>query len=510
MALIAGFPQGLLNNIIGAAPQQAVAAPVQAPPPASDTNKNEFTFDAVGYLQQNPDIAQAAPWLADNKYEAYRHYQEYGKNEGRPANFFDPKTPTTPDRWVGVNLSTDPENPITAFQDPATKEVYSSQTLDSLIPGGKTAVLSQQAKELSETIFTNWSQNRNGQNYFLSKDLEAIKQYAPEAYYPAEFNLLSKQSGWQHGQNTFDRAKPYQERIESLVPDALKAGLTPDQINSLVGGGFSAASTQNQQRIINEQQSGGGGFNLGELIRGVAPIAAFAIGAPFLDAALAGGAAAAAGGGAAGGTATGTGLTGGFGGSTGLLGGTGAAGFGGAGSAAGIAGTQAAAGLGVAAGSALPAAGMAVGGLPSTVGQFSAALPAQGSVGGAGLLSAELAPGTILGSGLPGGGAIGASYALGANGLPATGLLGQPIPASSIGFGGIPETVTSGLSIGIKDALNVARLGSGLIGGAAQPTPQAAAPQPQNIVPRGQVDYSGILNLLQVPSPQRNMYSLLG
>jgi hypothetical protein len=39
--------------------------------------------------------------------------------------------------------------------------------------------------------------------------------------------------------------------------------------------------------------TGGGGFKLSELIRGVAPIAAFAIGAPFLDAALAGTSAAA-------------------------------------------------------------------------------------------------------------------------------------------------------------------------------------------------------------------------
>jgi hypothetical protein len=194
-----------------------------------------------------------------------------------------------------------------------------------------------------------------------------------------------------------------------------------------------------------------------------------------------------------------------------LLGGTGAATFGGAGSAAGIAGTQAAAGLGIAGGSALPAAGMAVGAFPSTVGQFSAALPAQGSVGGAGLFSAELAPGTILGSGLPGGGAIGGSYALGANGLPATNLFGQPIPASSIGFGSIPETVTSGLSIGIKDVLNAARLGKGLLGGQQQqPQQQGASPMPQSIIPKGQVDYSGILNLLQATSPQRNMYSLLG
>jgi hypothetical protein len=138
-------------------------------------------------------------------------------------------------------------------------------------------------------------------------------------------------------------------------------------------------------------------------------------------------------------------------------------------------------------------------------------LPAQGSVGGAGLgLSAELAPGTILGSGLPGGGAIGASYALGANGLPATNLLGQPIAASSIGFGDIPATVTSGLSVGVGDALNAARLGKGLLGGQQQPTQPTATPRPQSIMPRGQVDYSGILNLLQARSPQRNPYSLLG
>ena len=254
-----------------------------------------------------------------------------------------------------------------------------------------------------------------------------------------------------------------------------------------------------------------GGFSLSELFKGVIPVAALAIGAPFLDAALASGAAGATAA-AAGGTGAGTGLTGGFGGSTGLLASGGTVGsLGGAGSAAGIAGTQAAAGLGVATGSALPALGMATGGFPSTVGQLSAALPAQGSVGGAGLgLSAELAPGTILGSGLPGGGSIGASYALGANGLPATGLLGQPIPASSIGISNIPETVTAGLNISAKDILDIAKIGSQVMGGAQpQQTAQPAA-RPQSIMPRGQVDYSGILNLLQARSPQRNIYSLLG
>lgn len=220
------------------------------------------------------------------------------------------------------------------------------------------------------------------------------------------------------------------------------------------------------------------------------------------------GAGAGAASGAAGGTATGTGLTGGVGGATGILGG-GSVGTGlSAGSAAGIAGTQAAAGLGIAGGSALASGLGATGAGLSGVGGLGASVPAAGGVGGAGAgLSAQLAPGTILGTGLAGGGEIGVSYMLGANGLPAVGALGQLIPASSISFGG--QAVPAG-SLGIKDALDIARLGRGML--AQQPgTPGAATQQFRgSTVPQGGVDYSGILNLLQTRSPQRNPNSLLG
>jgi hypothetical protein len=219
-------------------------------------------------------------------------------------------------------------------------------------------------------------------------------------------------------------------------------------------------------------------------------------------------AAASAGAGAAAGAGAGTGLTGGAGGSTGLLTGTGAAGLGGAGSAAGIAGTQAAAGLGVASGSALAGGLGATGAGLSGIGGLSPALPAAGGVGGAGAgLSAQLAPGTILGTGLAGGGEIGVSYMLGANGLPAVGSFGQLIPASSVSFGG--QAVPAG-SLGIKDALDIARLGRGML--AQQPgTPSAATAQFRgSTMPQGSVDYSGIIDLLKARSPQRNPNSLLG
>ena len=130
-----------------------------------------------------------------------------------------------------------------------------------------------------------------------------------------------------------------------------------------------------------------------------------------------------------------------------------------------------------------------------------------GGVGGAGAMSAQLAPGTILGTGLPGGGAIGSSYMLGAGGLPALNSAGQLIPASSISFGGqaVPTT-----NLGIKEALDVARLGKNLLGQSTEAPTGATQQFKGSTIPQGSVDYSGILNLLQARSPQRNPYSLLG
>jgi hypothetical protein len=66
-------------------------------------------------------------------------------------------------------------------------------------------------------------------------------------------------------------------------------------------------------------------------------------------------------------------------------------------------------------------------------------------------------------------------------------------------------------SISPSQAVNTLRGASGLLGGAQQGTPAGAATQFRgNAMPQGAVDYSGILNLLQAKSPQRNPNSLLG
>jgi len=265
------------------------------------------------------------------------------------------------------------------------------------------------------------------------------------------------------------------------------------------------------------QSIGSGLAEVDEFVNNEIPGGWITVGAAAATAGAAAGAGAGAGaaagstaGATAGGTAAGTGLTAGAGASGGLLASGGTVGaLTGAGTASGIAATQAAAGLGIAGGSALAGTGAAIGAGLSGVGGLSPALPAAGGVGGAGAgLSAQLAPGTILGTGLPGGGAIGSSYMLGANGLPAVGAFGQLVPASSISFGG--QAIPAG-SLSVRDALDIARLGRGLMGQPQQPhQPQQQAQFRGSTMPQGGVDYSGILNLLQARSPQLNQNSLLG
>jgi hypothetical protein len=402
-------------------------------------------------------------------------------------------TPVMPDgsEWKGQSLLTTASDPQKAAQ--LLQQIQQEYVNQSFVPG--LGVGGAQAEKVNalQNEFTRLFPDTNVAQGVLNSGYKQ-QQTAIDKYFEEQKNANNAMTGGGSGLSIGNILKTVGDLTVKVGPAIAGVALAAHGIPALLSsvapaaaGGAGAAAA-------------GSGLSAAELLAvgGFVPTAGS--GASFAAPALAGG----------------TGLLSGYAGaSKGLLlpemiSGT-VGSLGGAGSAAGIAQTQALAGLGIAGGSALPAAGMAVGGLPSTVGQLSPALPAPGSVGGAGMgLSAELAPGTILGSGLPGGGSIGASYALGANGLPATGLLGQPIPASSIGISNIPETVTAGLNLTPKDILDVARIGSQIIGG-SQPQ-QSATPvaRPQSIIPRGQVDYSGILNLLQARSPQRNMYSLLG
>ena len=98
-----------------------------------------------------------------------------------------------------------------------------------------------------------------------------------------------------------------------------------------------------------------------------------------------------------------------------------------------------------------------------TVNSLNPALPAAGAPSGTSVgMSGQLAPGTVLGNGLQGGGVIGTSYAAGANGMPATDFFGNYIPASSINTGGVPNTIagTTGTTTN-TDLLKLLKQGAG-------------------------------------------------
>jgi len=152
--------------------------------------------------------------------------------------------------------------------------------------------------------------------------------------------------------------------------------------------------------------------------------------------------------------------------------------------------------------------------LPADFG-FNPALPEAGSLPGTNFgMNASLAPNSILGSGLGSGGEIGTSYLLGPSGAPATDVFGRLIKASSVGFGGYPTDMPP---LTFSDLLSnlIPKIPSILTPGLLNPlsllpkTPTAAQPTAGgSYVPKGMVDYGGILNLLAPKTSTRT--SLLG
>jgi len=380
-------------------------------------------------------------------------------------------------------------------------------------------------QELANQVFSLY---RTNQNYDQAlNQLNAAPQDAD--YYRARIGLLGKQMGWQIGQNTGDRNSVYQQELASYLPGARAAGLTDAEINNLINSNSATQSAVNQERIASDAKVGQGWVNQ-NIPGGYTTLAALAAAAAepyaieFFAPELLGGAA------AEGTAATGFGgLTGNSGyAGTGILGGaTGGAGGISVPTGFGALGLDAAteAAIAAGAGAGLPSAGTSITGAAigqslGGVGGLNAALPAAGA-GEFGSMSAALAPNSVLGTGLAGGGAIGGSYLLGANGLPATNIFGTPIAASSVGIGGYPaspgilDSLSSAASaLSPTSALTTAALGStalkAITGGTQTPTAATPTATPSTYAPKGQVGYDPLLSLLAPRLITRNQYSLLG
>lgn len=133
---------------------------------------------------------------------------------------------------------------------------------------------------IGDSIANNFRRNKSGRNDYLFQELEGIKEVNPKAYYNAQLRYLGEQLGWNHGQNTYEGTGAVQEQLKNLVPEAIKAGLSPQQIDSLVGSTFGSASAANQQRIATDAANGGSGFSFAkDILPGITFVGGAALGA---------------------------------------------------------------------------------------------------------------------------------------------------------------------------------------------------------------------------------------
>jgi hypothetical protein len=371
--------------------------------------------------------------------------------------------------------------------------------------GGVIGNTEQRANELANQVYSAYGQNVNYDDAL--NELNSLGAIDPDAFYRARIGLLGKQMGWQIGQNTGDRNSVYQGELNSLIPGALSAGLSQQEIDMLVSGGSNLANQQNQRRIAEEAAKGQGWVNQ-NIPGGYVTLAALAAAAaaPYALGALGSSAGAA---GAAG---------------AGALETAGAAGLAGGGAFVPAVGSGAS--FSIVPGAAYTAAGLganAVGqALPYTTAFDAANLYSQGlsqaaieqnlamtgidsflAADAAGLASQGLSDAAI---------AQNLSYGYSPAELAGTGIESMALTSGGTGIDNLLSSLGSALKtplgqLGLRGGLGLLAGGGG---GGAQPLIPPVASGSGTYAPRGQVDYSPILDLLAPRQIPRNTNSLLG
>jgi len=94
------------------------------------------------------------------------------------------------------------------------------------------------------------------------KQFSELKEVDPAQWNRNQLSWLGHQQGWQIGQNRSERNEAGLPVIQDQIEQSKKAGLSEDEINSILGNSSQSANIQNQNRIINQQKSGGGAMGM--------------------------------------------------------------------------------------------------------------------------------------------------------------------------------------------------------------------------------------------------------
>jgi hypothetical protein len=138
--------------------------------------------------------------------------------------------------------------------DPYQDKLVSDSADASLDPS---AYYNQLAKDLSEASYGQWSINGDASQY--QNLIESLKEVDPKAYYTAKIDTLSRGVGHQYQSNQMDRGDVVKQQLQDLLPEAQKAGLTPEEISNLFQTGYSSGAKGFSQ-ILQGQQSAGGPY----------------------------------------------------------------------------------------------------------------------------------------------------------------------------------------------------------------------------------------------------------
>ena len=161
------------------------------------------------------------------------------------------------------------------YINPIASDPTEIQSLFDLKKSDPKQFYSTVADKLGSTIIGKYQGNDNYDNEY--NQLQKIKEIDPAAYYKNQLGFRAHQMGWQVGQNRGERNTANQEEIKGMIPEAQKAGLSTDQIDSIVNQNFGQARNRNVQRIASELEAGGSGFSFQKDVQPMWPVLAAAL-----------------------------------------------------------------------------------------------------------------------------------------------------------------------------------------------------------------------------------------
>jgi hypothetical protein len=161
--------------------------------------------------------------------------------------------------------------------DPNQQKLVTDFKNESLSPS---AYYNQLAKDLAEASFNISGVNGDSSEYDAL--IEGLKDVSPKAYYTAKIDVLSRAAGNNYINNEMGRMEIIQNQIKDLLPEAQKAGVSPDQVNQTYQSGFSGGTQLGQQVLANK----GGGAFLTPLVEGIKFVGPGLLGMYGIDSAL--------------------------------------------------------------------------------------------------------------------------------------------------------------------------------------------------------------------------------